>query len=148
MTTAESTAPRIVVGVDGSEGSKDALRWAKRIADATGSGIDAVSAWEFTSTYGWSGLPPYAPLLDVEKALTDTVDEVFGSERPKDLELHARQGSPAGVLIEASGRAQMVVVGSRGRGGFTGMLLGSVSAKVVEHAQCPVTVVHSPKASA
>lgn len=148
MTNTESREPRIVVGVDGSEGSKDALRWAKRIADATGSGMDALSAWEFSSTYGWSGLPPYAPLLDVEKALTDTVDEVFGSERPKDLELHAMQGSPAGVLIDASKHAQMIVVGSRGRGGFAGMLLGSVSAKVVEHALCPVTVVRSQETQA
>lgn len=146
MTTTDTSPTRIVVGVDGSASSKDALRWAARLGTALGVGIDAISAWEVTSTYGWSGLPPY----DAEyalKILTQTVDEVFGPERPADLRLLTETGSAPWVLIDVSKRAQMVVVGSRGHGGFAGLLLGSVSAKLAEHAKCPVLVVHGDAAA-
>jgi nucleotide-binding universal stress UspA family protein len=138
--------PRIVVGVDGSEGSKNALRWAARIAEATGARIDAIAAWELTSLYGWSALSAipaiYSPQPEIEKSLNATVDEVFGSNRPKDMRVKALEGPAAKMLLTAAEGAAMVVVGSRGRGGFTGLLLGSVSAKVAEHARCPVLVVH------
>lgn len=144
MSESHTDRPRIVVGVDGSAGSKEALRWAARIATAFDATIDAVAAWELTSAYGWSALPPlYSPQSEVEKQLTDTVDEVFGAQRPDGLRLHVLQGPPGPRLIDASDGALMLVVGSRGRGGFTGLLLGSVSAKVAEHATCPVLVVHS-----
>jgi nucleotide-binding universal stress UspA family protein len=144
MTT--STKPRIVVGVDGSDGSKNALRWAKRISEATGASIDVIGAWEVTSDYGWSALPPYVPVEDVDKELNTAVDEVFGHERPADIRLLTRQGGAAHVLTEASRDAFMVVVGSRGHGGFAGLLLGSVSSKVAEHSSCPVLVVHGDHA--
>lgn len=69
------------------------------------------------------------------------VDDVFGEQRPNGMQLRAIQGGGAPVLLDASRDALMVVVGSRGRGGFAGLLLGSVSAKVAEHAECPVLVV-------
>jgi nucleotide-binding universal stress UspA family protein len=139
---------RIVVGVDGSEPSKHALQWAAFIAQATDSTIDAVAAWEFISGWGrvgagWTAMPDdWDPSGDAERALVATVDEVFGEHRPAGLTLSAREGNPAKVLLEASEGARMLVVGSRGHGGFSGLLLGSVSAACAEHAICPVLVLH------
>jgi nucleotide-binding universal stress UspA family protein len=141
-----SETRRIVVGVDGSEGSQQALRWAARIAEATGAGIDVVAAWELTSLYGWSALAAipalYSPQPDIEKSVNETVDEVFGPDRPAGMRVKVLEGPAARTLLTVSEDALMLVVGSRGLGGFTGMLLGSVSAKVAEHASCPVLVVH------
>lgn len=143
MTEQTPGRPRIVVGVDGSEQSKQALRWAARLADAEGAGMDAVAAWEIEGSVGWTALPVgYSPQADMDKMLTDTVDEVFGADRPKDLRLHTFEANPARILLELSKTAHMVVVGSRGHGGFAGLLLGSVSMKLAELAHCPVLVVH------
>ncbi len=136
--------PRIVVGVDGSEQSKQALRWAAQFAAASKASIEVVGAWQYPPSYGWAAVPldQWNPTRDTEKVLTATVDEVFGSERPDDLVMTVREGSAAKVLLEESKDATLLVVGSRGHGGFVGMLLGSVSAGVAEHATCPVLVVH------
>jgi nucleotide-binding universal stress UspA family protein len=149
MTTSSTpTISRVVVGVDGSQPSKNALRWARFLADATHSDLVAVNAWQPFASYGWAGagwtpVPgEWDPSLSAEKVLTETVDEVFGEERPRNLTLSTREGYAAHVLIEASATATMVVVGSRGHGGFAGLLLGSVSAACSEHATCPVLVVH------
>ena len=144
MTSSQST-PRIVVGVDGSVHSKLALRWAARIAATEGATIDVVAAWEFPNTYGWSAFSEeYSPQADIEKALNQAIDEVFGVDRPQGLRTHVVEGRAAMALLDASKDALMLVVGSRGHGGFVGLLLGSVSAKVAEHATCPVLVVHAP----
>lgn len=146
MTEAQWVRPRIVVGVDGSESAKHALRWAQRLADGEGASLDVIGAWLPLNSYGVAALPmEYSPKDDLEKALTDTVDEVFGAHRPAGLQVRAVQGGAAHVLIDASADALMVVVGSRGRGGFRGLLLGSVSASVAEHATCPVLVVHETR---
>lgn len=138
-----AASPRIVVGVDSSEHSKLALRWAARIAAYEGAQLDAIAVWNTPAAVGFYGMPPgYSPKADVEKALTATVDEVFGENRPDDMVLRVFEGMPAKVLITAGEGALMIVVGSRGHGGFAGMLLGSVSGKVAEHATCPVLVVH------
>lgn len=141
-----SEARRIVVGVDGSEGSKQALRWAAHMAEMTGARIDAVTAWEVTSLFGWGALAAtpalYSPQRDIEKFLNETVDEVFGSGRPANMRVKVLEGPAAKTLLAVSEGALMLVVGSRGLGGFAGMLLGSVSSKVAEHASCPVLVVH------
>lgn len=138
---------RVVVGVDGSEPSKHALRWARFIAEGSGSTLQAVAAWQPYTAYGWMGIgwspmPDWDPALDAEKGLTATVDEVFGVQRPAALDLTVLEGNAAKVLLEASQGARMLVVGSRGHGGFSGLLLGSVSASCSEHATCPVLVVH------
>jgi nucleotide-binding universal stress UspA family protein len=139
--------PRIVVGVDGSSSSRLALRWAAALATASGSRLDAVIAWHFEASYGRAYLPvDLNPALDAEKTLSETVDEVFGAHRPTDMRLAVAQGGAAKVLLRESEGARMLVVGSRGRGGFTGLLLGSVSASVAEHATCPVLVVHGESA--
>jgi nucleotide-binding universal stress UspA family protein len=137
----------IVIGVDGSEPSKAALLWAARAATVTGGHIDAVIAWQPIPNYGWPiGDTGWRPDLDAEKVLTQTVDEVFGTERPNGIRLIVEQGNPAKVLLDCSADAELLVVGSRGHGGFVGLLLGSVSANCAEHAQCPVLVVHDKNA--
>ena len=136
---------RIVVGVDGSEQSQQALRWAADYAATIGATLDAVSAWDWPSAAGWGAAPipmNWDPRQDTEKLLTETIDSVFDGQRPKDLRLLVVEGHPARVLLEQSKGAAMLVVGSRGHGGFAGLLLGSVSASVAEHASCPVLVMH------
>jgi nucleotide-binding universal stress UspA family protein len=140
---ASQPSARVVVGVDGSPQSKQALRWALRIAAATGSRLDAVAAWDLPVNYGWAVAPDdWNPAEDTRKVLTDTVAEVCGSDRSDDITLTVREGGAARVLLEQSEGALLLVVGSRGHGGFAGLLLGSVSASVAEHAHCPVLVVH------
>lgn len=137
------TARPVVVGVDGSEGSRQALRWAAAVAHRQHTRLDAVTAWESPMTFASPGLPPYVyPQPDAEKDLANTVDETFGALRPADLQTLAVEGPPARVLVQLSEGADLVVVGSRGHGGFAGLLLGSVSAQVAERAQCSVLVVH------
>jgi len=134
---------RVVVGVDGSGHSKQALRWGARFAAVFGAWLDAVAAWEFPQTYGWAWVPPeWNPGQDMAKALDDTVRAVFGDQPPEGLQRQVREGGAAKVLLDASAGAIMLVVGSRGHGGFAGLLLGSVSANVAEHASCPVLVIH------
>ncbi len=136
-------AARVVVGVDSSPESKQALVWAASFAASSGASLDAVAAWQYPTAYGWSPIPvDWKPGEDMEKALIETVDEVFGAQRPKGMRLIVREGNAAKILLDASGEALMLVVGSRGHGGFAGLLLGSVSANVAEHATCPVLVVH------
>jgi nucleotide-binding universal stress UspA family protein len=139
----EEQAGRIVVGVDGSDPSKSALRWAAKIAAATGGTVEAVSAWHYPQAYGWPVvMEEWHPEADTEKVLQETLDEVFGPERPLGLQAFVVEGNARDVLLTASEGAEMLVVGSRGHGGFTGLLLGSVSAACAEHARCPVVVVH------
>jgi len=146
MSEIVSGGPRIVVGVDGSPGSAQALRWALRLARAERATIDVIGAWEYPTTLGWTALPDgYSPKDDLEKAVGQLVDDVFGAQRPAYLQIAIRQGHPATVLLDASADALMVVVGSRGHGGFAGLLLGSVSARVAELATCPVLVVHGDR---
>lgn len=148
MTSVHTARPaRVVVGVDGSEQSKQALRWAAHFAAGCGARVDAVAAWLFPAGFGWGAVPlEWSPGQDMEKTLTETVDEVFGSQRPENMRLAVCEGNPAKVLLEESKGALMLVVGSRGHGGFAGLLLGSVSAGVAEHATCPVLVVHGDQA--
>ena len=146
--TAHTPSNRIVVGVDGSESSQQALRWARSLAAATGATIEAVMITPVAPAYAWAGAfwgaAPGEPDPDAtaEKILTATVDAAFGANRPTDLELTVTRGGAAEVLVACSRSARMVVVGSRGHGGFAGLLLGSVSSAVAEHASCPVLVVH------
>ena len=135
-----------MVGVDGSGQSKAALRWAARFLAITGGRIDAVIAWHPPASFGWSYVPgDWNPEKDAEKVLSRAVDEVFGADRPLGMQLIVREGNPAKVLLDASRDADLLVVGSRGHGGFAGLLLGSVSAHCAEHATLPVLVVHGNK---
>jgi nucleotide-binding universal stress UspA family protein len=82
------------------------------------------------------------PGSDAERSAIATVNEVFGEHRPPGLQITVREGNPAQILLEVSNDASMLVVGSRGHGGFAGLLLGSVSTACVAHATCPVLVLH------
>ncbi len=144
MSAQSAPAPgRVVVGVDGSPSSVAALRWAARVGGALGLEIDAVTSWEFPGSYGLAGaVNGWDPEVDAGAALARAVDTAFDGEVPAGLRTHVRRGRPAPVLLEASHHVEMLVVGSRGHGGFAGLLLGSVSTQCAEHARCPVVVVH------
>jgi len=134
---------RIVVGVDGSEGSTQALRWAARQAEFTGATLDVIITWQYPVFYGW--VPAYPDDLNLaqlaQQALAGALDEVFGPDRPALLRARVMEGYAAQVLVDASAGADLLVVGSRGYGGFTDALLGSVSTYCVHHAHGPVTVI-------
>ncbi|WP_151774747.1 universal stress protein [Streptomyces abyssomicinicus] len=138
---------RIVVGVDGSEPSREALRWAARQARLTAGVVVAVSAWDVPNYYGSLGwLPPptgdAAALEERARAeLERTVGEVLGTRPPVEVRAEVRHDTAAGALIAASRGADLLVVGNRGLGGFSGLLLGSVSQHCVQHAACPVLVI-------
>ncbi|MFD8804682.1 universal stress protein [Streptomyces sp. NPDC059597] len=138
--------PRIVVGVDGSESSKRALRWALRQAETTGSTLEAVTAWEFPQMYGSLGwMPPTGGEADFERVageiVAEAVEEVAGPEPEVEIVAKVAYGTPAGVLLEAADGAALLVVGNRGHGGFAGALLGSVGQHCTQHATCPVVIV-------
>jgi|CZKW01.1.fsa_nt_gi nucleotide-binding universal stress UspA family protein len=143
---------RIIVGIDGSEYSKEALRWAVRQAKFTGAALEAVTAWQYPlAFYGWTGPQDFDFGAAAQQALTGALDEVLGPDRPAGLQACAVEGHAAQVLVEASAGAELLVVGTRGHGGFADLLLGSVSTYCVHHAQCPVTVIgrvgHTAEAS-
>jgi nucleotide-binding universal stress UspA family protein len=133
---------RVVVGVDGSESSRRALRWAARQAELTGAALQVVHAWDVPSAYG------YVPVVELDweaearAELARTVKDALGAEHAGELHGELVRGHAAESLLAASEGADLLVVGSRGRGGFAGMLLGSVSQYLVTHARCPVVVIH------
>ncbi len=133
---------RIVVGVDGSPSSVRALSWAIRQASRTGSVVDAICAWQYPVSYGWAvtDLDPEIGELATQ-ALEKAIAEARQADENVEIRAHVLERSPAQALIEAAEGADLLVVGSRGHGGFTGMLLGSVSQHCVHHAPCPVLVV-------
>lgn len=139
----------IAVGVDGSASSLDALRRADQLARLSGASLTVISSWQPPYLYG-PVVPPleWSPEDDARKILNDSVTLTLGADALARITAETPEGAPAVVLIEASRKADLLVVGSRGRGGFTGLLLGSVSSACAEHAACPVLVVHAPATSA
>ncbi|MEO5709812.1 MAG: universal stress protein [Nocardioidaceae bacterium] len=140
---------RIVVGVDGSPGSVLALEWAVREAGQRGATAHAVMAWEHPQPYAanvWGlGMDP---ALDIQEALASAaaaeaarIAGEVGEAQDMVVTSAAFEGHPATALLQAAQDADLLVVGSRGHGGFVGALLGSVSQHVVCHASCPVVVV-------
>jgi nucleotide-binding universal stress UspA family protein len=145
--------PRIVVGVDGSASSLAALRWAVHQAELTGGTVDAIVAWRLPVSMTGYGFAPVAmsDCSDTEqiakRALGDAISKVVGSGGPSVRSL-AIQGFPAQVLLKASDGADLLVLGSRGHGGFSGALLGSVGQHCVRHARCPVVIIRGDLAPA
>jgi nucleotide-binding universal stress UspA family protein len=133
---------RIVVGVDGSDSSKAALRWAIRQAKLTGGSVEAVTVWRFPSTYGWAPGPDGMPDLEgaAKRTLIASLAEVSGLEPGVLICPVVTEGDTARALLHAAKGADLLVVGSRGHGGFASTLLGSVSMHCVLHAPCPVLV--------
>lgn len=147
MTDQQNGPGRIVVGVDGSDASKEALRWAVRQAGYTGGTVEALSAWDFPHFHGSLGWlpPPSSDEAALQARALDELEEAVaaavGPRPPVAIRSEVRYGTAAGVLIDASRGAEILVVGARGVGGFSGLLLGSVSQHCVQHAACPVVVV-------
>ncbi len=137
----------VVVGVDGSDESIAALGWARRYAEATGGTVRAVLAWHFPTAAGQppEGLVPAPVRQEAEERLrgqlSEAIAKVYHGPSVAAPETRLSYGHPAQVLIDESAKADLLVVGHRGRGAFTGMLLGSVSVHCVNRAHCPVVVV-------
>lgn len=137
----------IVVGVDGSEASVEALRQAEKLATAMGAQVDATACWEYPLNYAGyvaSGIDRFQE--GAAAVLNNSVEKAFGPEKPANVTTRLLQGPIRPTLIDASKDAAMLVVGRRGHGGFGGLLLGSVSSACIAYAKCPVLVVHSPQA--
>lgn len=142
----ESPGRHVVVGVDGSPASEAALRWAVRFAERTGAGVTAVCVWRYPAEFMHGITPPSSPEVwhpdaDARQVLDDAVRSVVGEQPPPGFETLTCEGHPAKVLVELSADAEMLVVGSRGHGGVTGMLLGSVSSACAASARCPVLII-------
>lgn len=131
---------RIVVGVDGSDASLDAIRWALGHAQLTNCELDAVTSWHIPNQYAELVADEISWSARAESLLEDALAKV---DDKGDVQITRTiiEGHPAAVLTEASTDADLLVVGSRGHGGFVGMLLGSVSVHVSSHAHCPVVVI-------
>ena len=145
-------AGRVVVGIDGSELSVDATHLAFEEASLRHAGLTLLHVWN-SPGYDTAGIV-IPDTLELENAHTDELRAMaetvagLGEKYPDvQVEQRLRQGRPAKVLAQASHGAALVVVGSRGHGGFTSMLLGSTSRSLLHHAQCPVLVVRPGTAS-
>jgi nucleotide-binding universal stress UspA family protein len=137
---------QIVVGVDGSEESKLALRWALEEARLRDASVRAVYAWRdpYALTPGY-GLPEDFEFDALREHAVERLDaviaEVAGTTTDVEVDGVVAEGPAGSVLVQAAEGAELLVVGSRGHGGFVGLLLGSVSQQCVTHAPCPVLVV-------
>ena len=142
--SAEGTSERvIVVGVDGSESSSGALEWAAGEARMRGATLKVVRAWHVpVLAYGpyVSPPPPSDFKKNAEALLDEQINRVLGPNPGVTVVRELAEGPAAEVILVASAGAEMIVVGSRGLGGFGGLLLGSVGAQVAHHAHCPVTI--------
>jgi nucleotide-binding universal stress UspA family protein len=140
--------PGITVGIDGSHDAHLALEWAMQEAAVRHVPLTVVTVHDVPAS-GWTGgpiiLPADEPALErAHQAAGDAVAKAaaaLGESKPPSVEVRAVNGFPAQELIEASRDADLLVVGSRGGGGFARLLLGSISDHVVHHAYCPVVVV-------
>jgi len=145
--TAEEHERFIVVGVDGSEPSLQALRWAARQARLTGATLRVLTTWEVATGTGWAPTFPidFDPEVIARQALDEAITDTLGTDPEVPVERIVEEGHAAPVLLAAAKGADLVVVGSHGHGAFAGMLLGSVSEHLVRHAPCVVVVVHCDK---
>src|SRR5688572_22090413 len=145
VATKGAVMERIVVGIDGSDASRRALNWALDEARRRQCSVDAVHAWEppYLVAYPYAG-GQYDPVT-YEQAAKDTLDRVVDAVDASGLAVPVsrilRLGHPAETILDEAKGADLVVVGSRGLGGFRGLLLGSVSQQVAHHAPCPVVIV-------
>ncbi|WP_338748927.1 universal stress protein [Janibacter alittae] len=136
----------VIAGVDGSKDSGRALKWAADYAQQAGAPLQALITWEVSTLYGdtfsgeWDSTAVEQKHREVaEKLVSDTLGG--GAQ----VDVRVEKGNASEVLVRESKDAQLIVVGSRGFGGFRGMLLGSVSHHLVTHARCPVTVMQHEK---
>jgi nucleotide-binding universal stress UspA family protein len=141
------TGRRIVAGTDGSPSSMSALRWAVQQAALTGATVDAVIAWHYPAAAGGYGWAPTGTEGSFDfrenagKVLADAISAAADPGSGVRVRALVLEGDPAQVLLDACAGADLLVVGSRGHGGFAEALLGSVSQHCVHHAHCPVVVI-------
>jgi nucleotide-binding universal stress UspA family protein len=143
----------IVVGVDRSASAKAALRFALEEARLRQARVRVVHAWQFRPSYGRSAAVDGIPLVvganldGYSRAAAAELDAIVAEAAPGaggfGIEKRVEQGDPATVLLDQSRNADLLVVGSRGHGGFASLLLGSVSQVCAQHAACPVVIVRS-----
>lgn len=142
-----AAAGRIVVGVDGSPSSRKALRWALRQGELTGSCVEAVMAWHYPAMAGGYGWAPVSAMdaTDFQEVAAKELAKVLSEETDPASDVRITtsvvEGMPAQVLLDVAKGADLLVIGSRGHGGFAGALLGSVSQHCVHHARCPVLII-------
>jgi nucleotide-binding universal stress UspA family protein len=137
-----TTNAHIIVGVDGSHTSVLALIEGARLAVALNAPLLAVAAWRYPPFFGKPAGAVWSPEADAKDILTQALVDAFDDEIPTLLTAEARRGTPIDVLLHAAADAQLLVVGNRGVGGFSGLRLGSVTAKLSEYANCPVLIIH------
>src|SRR3954453_24190923 len=144
----------IVVGVDHSADANAALVFAEQEARLRSATLRVVHAWQY-GYVGYTGFEGGMPALGgdikelqaaAEAALEASVSQAM-AKSGVEIEQRVVQGAPAAVLVEESRDADLLVVGSRGHGGFTQLLLGSVGQQCAHHAECPVVIVHARRAS-
>jgi len=136
-----------VVGIDDSEPATGALRWALAESQAHGARLVVVHAWDwpYVGEFG-AFVNERLATADFDHAAAEVLHAMVAAARDPatdDVEVEERvvRGAPAQALLEAAAGADLLIVGSRGRGGFTGLLLGSVSQQCAQHATCPVVLV-------
>ena len=133
--------PRIVVGVDGFESSRIALRWAIHQAKLTGAVVEAVTAWHVPAGAGWvpaTDMPDYQE--DARTVLCEAITEMCTLDPDVQVCPRVAEGRAGQVLVDAAEGADLLVVGSRGHGGLAEAMLGSVGQYCVHHAPCPVVI--------
>lgn len=136
-------APVIVVGVDGSAGSRDAVRWAAEQARLTGAELRAVATWRWPNYV--TRIPPGAdPGADTLSTLQEVIAEIRTSFPDVPVSEHVVEGPGGPALLSQATDAALLVVGARGRAAYPGMLLGSVAEYCVRNGPCPVVVVRVP----
>lgn len=137
----------IVVGVDGSDGARAALAFALDEARLRGTSVRAVAAWHVPAAVVGGGFAPADPGLveeveiETRRALDRALDDAAEPAAGIEVERVVRLGAPARVLLDAAQDADLLVVGTRGLGGFRGLMLGSVSQQCAHHAPCPIVIV-------
>lgn len=133
----------VVVGVDGSSASASALRWAVDHAELTKNRLRAVMAWQPQDPDIWTlpGRSENASDMQARLALVSIISQVLGQPLPNYVDQRLVRGQAVPVLLDSAWDASLLVLGDRGRGGFEGQTLGSVSLHCVMHAACPVVVV-------
>ncbi|HET7017175.1 MAG TPA: universal stress protein [Streptosporangiaceae bacterium] len=144
--------PGIVVGMDESAHARQALDWAMREAGLRQTALAVLTVIPAMAS-PWTGNPLSVPNADhaieqarraVEEAVAKSASDLTGS-KPPSVTVNVFTGFPSQALVDASREADLVVVGSRGTGGFGSLMLGSVSSQVAHHGGCPVVIVHSDK---
>jgi nucleotide-binding universal stress UspA family protein len=137
-----ATRSVIVVGIDGSDNSVDALRWALQQAQLTGTAVRAVASWRWPNYV--TRVPPGVDLeAETAQTLADAVEQVARDFPGVDVAQHVVKGPAGPALLAQSDGAMLLVVGAQGRAAFPGMLLGSVAEYCVRNGPCPVVVVRT-----